>query len=239
MQKPCRTAERALSTFLHSSELTCFGFMRRNTYFALLLIGLTALAAAATYLCNQAVNQQAKGRLYSKVEATPYNRVGLLLGTGKYLPNGRPNPYYRYRIEASLALLRAGRIKYLVVSGDNGRPGYNEPVQMKRDLVTAGIDSPLIYLDYAGFRTFDSVVRFKKVFGQDSATIISQPFHNERALYLASREGIEAIGFNARDVGRVAGLRVQAREKLARVKLFMDYLVNREPKFLGPRVQIP
>lgn len=213
--------------------------MRRRTRYLLTALAGCALAATTLYYCNHAVDQEARGRLYTRPEATPYHRVGLLLGTGKYLGSGGVNPYYQFRIEAALALLRAGKVKYLVVSGDNGRQGYNEPVMMKRDLVAAGIDSPRIYLDYAGFRTFDSVVRLKKVFGQDSVTIISQPFHNERALYLASREGITAVGFNARDVGQRFGLRVQLREKLARVKLFVDYLVAREPRYLGPPVLIP
>jgi SanA protein len=101
------------------------------------------------------------------------------------------------------------------------------------------VDASRIYLDYAGFRTFDSIVRLREIFGQDSVTIISQPFHNERAIFLASREGIYAVGFNARDVNREQGMRVQTREKLARVKVFVDYLIGEEPKFLGKKVVIP
>ena len=101
-----------------------------------------------------------------------------------------------------------------------------------------GIDSSRIYLDYAGFRTFDSMVRLKEVFSQDSVTVISQRFHNERALFIASREGIDAIGFNAEDVSSNIGYKVQIREKLARVKLFLDYVFGKQPKFLGPKVQI-
>ncbi|RYF96871.1 MAG: hypothetical protein EOO02_21550 [Chitinophagaceae bacterium] len=130
------------------------------------------------------------------------------------------------------------KIDAIIVSGDNSRTSYNEPQDFKDDLVKAGIDSNKIYLDYAGFRTFDSMVRLKEIFSKDSVTIISQQFHNERALYIASREGISAVGFNARDVSAKLGLKVQAREKLARVKLFADYLFGAKPKFLGEKVVI-
>jgi SanA protein len=113
------------------------------------------------------------------------------------------------------------------------------PEDMRADLMAAGIDSSVIFLDYAGFRTFDSVVRLKEVFSQDSVTIISQPFHNERALYMASKEGITAIGFNAADVSAKYGFRVQLREKLARVKVFVDYWLGKKPRFLGSKVNIP
>ncbi len=110
---------------------------------------------------------------------------------------------------------------------------------MRSDLISAGIDSNIIFLDYAGFRTFDSVIRAKEVFGQNAFTIISQPFHNQRAVFIASGEDVAAIGFNARDVSRSFGFKVQAREKLARVKVFIDYLLGKGPKFLGPGVHIP
>ena len=105
--------------------------------------------------------------------------------------------------------------------------------------MAAGIDSTVIYLDYAGFRTFDSIVRLKKIFGQQRVTIISQLFHNQRAIYIAQKEGIEAIGFNAKDVSGDAGLKVQLREKLARVKVFVDMITGKKPKFLGEKISIP
>ncbi len=182
--------------------------------------------------------RNAKGELYSDVSAIPYNRVGLLLGTAKYTKRrGFDNPYYTNRIKAATALLKAGKIKYLIVSGDNGREEYNEPEMMREDLIKAGIDSTRLYLDYAGFRTFDSVVRLKEVFGQDSVTVISQRFHNERALYIASKEDIVANGFNAK--GKPGGEGFYLREKLARVKVFVDYLIGTNPKFLGKKVELP
>ena len=208
----------------------------------MLLLSFLLLAVAAfvcIYLCNRIIDNAAKGKLYSNVHDIPFNKVGLLLGTSKYLANGQVNAYYLYRIEAAANLIKAGKIKYVIVSGDNSQKDYNEPAIMRADLINAGIDSTVIFLDYAGFRTFDSMVRLKKVFSQHSATIISQPFHNARALYIASREGIEAIGFNAKDVSETAGFWVQMREKLARVKVFIDYLTGIKPKFLGEKVHIP
>jgi len=110
---------------------------------------------------------------------------------------------------------------------------------MRSDLISSGIDSSIIYLDYAGFRTFDSIIRTKEIFGQDSITIISQAFHNQRAIFIASKEKISAIGFNAKDVNKSAGFKVQVREKLARVKVFIDYLFGKKPRFLGQKIIIP
>lgn len=211
---------------------------RRNTVLYLLSL-LMAAVALSLYFCNRTIERSARGKLFSDVGHVPYNRVGLLLGTAKYLSSGYTNYYYTYRIEAAAQLLKAGKIKYLIISGDNSRHDYNEPELMKQDLVQAGIDSNLIYLDYAGFRTFDSMIRLKEIFSQDSVTVISQQFHNERALFIASREGIAAIGFNAQDVGKSYGWKTSLREKFARVKVFVDYLTAAKPKFLGEKISIP
>ncbi len=195
------------------------------------------ITAIAIYVCDSMIKGYSEGKIYAKVEDIPYRKVGVLLGTAKHTKKpGGINPYYKYRIVAATTLLKAGKIKYLVISGDNGRKEYNEPEMMRNDLIKAGIDSTRIYLDYAGFRTFDSMVRLKEVFGQDSVTVISQLFHNERAIFIASKEGIAANGFNAKD-GYAEG--VMLREKLARVKVFVDYLIANEPKFLGKKIEIP
>jgi SanA protein len=210
---------------------------RRILLFSVLLFG--AIVFMCIYFCNRIIENTAKGKCYSNVHEIPFNKVGLLLGTSKYLANGEINSYYLYRIEAAVNLIKAGKIKYIVVSGNNNSNGYNEPEQMKADLMKAGIDSAIIFPDYAGFRTFDSMIRLKEIFSQDSVTLISQAFHNARALYIASKEGMEAIGFNAKDVSNTGSFWVQVREKLARVKVFLDYLTGNKPKFLGKKVHIP
>ena len=205
----------------------------------LFLILLLAIGIITIFFCDRTIRRSCEGKLYSNTNNIPFNKVGLLLGTGKYLTSGIENAYYTYRIAAAATLMKSGRIKYLVISGDNSRKDYNEPEEMRRDLISRGIDSSMIYLDYAGFRTFDSVIRLKEIFGQDSATIISQPFHNERAIYIASKEGMTTVGFNAQDVSKHFGLRTQLREKLARTKVFIDYIFNTKPHFLGEKIVIP
>jgi SanA protein len=200
----------------------------------LLVVTLTML-----YICNKIISDNAKGKLFSDTNTIPFNKVGLLLGTAKYLGSGIANPYYTYRIEATIKLITDSKIKYVIISGDNGRKEYNEPEMMRADLMEAGIDSSNIFLDYAGFRTFDSMVRLKEIFGQESVTVISQQFHNERAIYTASKLGIKAIAFNAKDVSTNEGLRTQIREKFARVKVFIDFLIGTKPKFLGEKIIIP
>jgi len=202
-------------------------------------IVLAVTVLLTIYLCDKAIVDSAKGHLYSDTKTIPFNRVGLLLGTSKAGRNGNNNPYYDYRIQAAVRLIKDKKIKYLIISGDNGHKDYNEPELMRSDLINAGIDSSIIYLDYAGFRTFDSIIRLKEIFGQDSVTLITQQFHNERAIYVSSNEGISAIGYNAKDVGSRQGMKTQLREKLARVKVFVDLLLGTKPKYLGSKITIP
>lgn len=213
--------------------------MRKKKFVLYSLLALIPVCLITVFLCNYIIRSTAKDKLYTDVKTIPYNKVGLLLGTSKRLSSGYLNLYYNYRIEAANRLLKEGKIKYLIISGDNSRKEYSEPEDMRADLMAAGIDSSVIFLDYAGFRTFDSIVRLKEIFSQDSVTIISQQFHNERALYMAKKEGISAVAFNATDVNVSYGFRTQLREKLARVKVFVDYWFGTKPKFLGDKVNIP
>jgi SanA protein len=190
------------------------------------------------FFSNYIIKKNTVIKTYSSVTKIPVNKVGLVLGTVKYLSNGRVNLYYKFRVKAAVSLYNSGKISFIIVSGDNGSKGYDEPTDFKNDLIKAGVPSNKIFLDYAGFRTLDSVVRVKEVFGQSSITIISQQFHNERAIYLAGHFGIKAIGFNAKDVSGKYELKVQLREYLARVKVFVDILLNIQPKFLGKPIEI-
>jgi SanA protein len=197
------------------------------------------LITATIFISDFIVKSASDGKLFSDMRNVPYNKTGLLLGTGKYLRSGNVNPYYSCRIKAAADLIRAGKIKYIIISGDNSRKDYNEPGEMKSDLVRSGVDSTCIFLDFAGFRTFDSMVRAREIFGQTEVTVISQQFHNERAIYIASCKGINAIGFNACDVGKTFGLPVLMREKFARVRVLLDIFLGQEPKFYGEKITIP
>ncbi len=189
--------------------------------------------------CNLAVVKTAESRMYTDVAAVPQNRVGLLLGTNPIGRTGKPNTFYVNRIQAALALYRAGKVERFLISGDNSREEYDEPTWMKEDLIKAGVPDSVIYLDYAGFRTYDSMVRAKEVFGLNAFTIISQPFHNERAIYLATRKGMDVVGFNAQDTQfRRWKIRMTMREWLARTKAVLDVYTHKEPHFLGEPIEI-
>lgn len=184
------------------------------------------------------VEMSSRGKLYDSLVSIPENKVGLLLGTSKYLSNGHTNRYYQYRIQAAVALYHAGKISYVLISGDNSTKAYNEPTTMQKDLIEKGVAEACIYLDYAGFRTFDSVVRSKEIFGQDSITIISQPFHNKRALFIAQKKGISAVAYNAQKVSTRYGFKTNVREVFARCKMVLDFVFGKQPKFLGKKIVI-
>ncbi len=189
-------------------------------------------------LCDFIIDSASDGKTFDTLKDVPKNRVGMVLGTSNKLVGGRPNPYYENRIKATIALFISGKIDFVLVSGDNGTVYYNEPMTIKKDLVKGGIPPERIFLDYAGFRTLDSMVRAKEIFGLDSVTVISQKFHNERAVYLAEKKGLVAVGYNATDISGQSGLKVQLREYFARVKVFIDLLLNTQPKFYGEKISI-
>lgn len=204
------------------------------------ITGITAtlLFFGIIYLSDHAVKRSAGDLIYEQAEEVPPCESALVLGTSQLLRSGAINPYFRHRIEAAAELYHSGKMKYLIVSGDNSRSSYNEPLDMKNALVEAGVPENAIYLDYAGFRTLDSVVRMKEIFSQERFLIVSQKFHNERAICIARRYGLEVYGYKAQDVGYRFGLRVRLREKLARVKVFTDILIGKKPRFLGEKVQV-
>lgn len=184
------------------------------------------------------VSAVAKPKMYDDPALIPHNRVAMVLGTSPRLPGGRDNMYFVNRIQAAADLYEAGKADYFVVSGDNRTMNYNEPKAMKKALVKAGIPESAIYLDYAGFRTLDSVVRMNTIFSQTRFTIISQRFHNERALFLARSRGLDAIAFNAKDVTKFHGIKTRLRERLARVKMLFDIVTGKEPHFGGEKIEI-
>lgn len=199
-----------------------------------LLLILTVLIYA-----NWKIPHDTQTYIYDDVSLIPEQNTALILGASKYIGRNFPNPYFYNRISAAKELYDAGKVKAFVVSGDNGRHGYNEPEDMRDALIELGIPADIIYLDYAGFRTLDSVVRMNKIFGQDSCIIVSQQFHNERAIFLAQHYGIQAYGYNAKDVDLSrTSFRTKIREKFARVKVFVDLIINKKPKFLGEPVDI-
>ncbi len=177
------------------------------------------------------------GRLYSDINDVPHCRAALVLGCGRYF-EGRINLFYQYRIDAAAELWNSGKIDAILVSGDNSRKDYDEPTSMKADLVAKGVPAEYITIDYAGFRTLDSIVRAGKVFNLEDYIIISQPFHCSRAIYLARQNGQDVIGWCARDVKSAAGLKLRLREVLARNKALFDILIHKNPKYLGKQEKV-
>ena len=198
---------------------------------AFIVIAIVLIACVALMLvCNQLVENNAKGKCFTEIDSIKYNKVGLLLGT---TPQSRitktTNYFFIYRIDAAEQLYKAGKIEIILISGDeNSLDGVNEAVCMRDSLVARGVSSNDIILDGKGYRTINSILNANKVYGLKSFTIISQQFHNERALYQAEHleldlENIQA--YNAKNPKSTRALITYIREYLARVKLFWDILI--------------
>ncbi len=199
---------------------------------------LTALGVVAVvWWCDRVVRTHTAAYVHDRLADVPAHDVALVLGTSHRVRGGGPNPWFINRMRAAADLYHTGRVRHLLVSGDNAVANYNEPQRMRDALIALGVDSGRIVMDHAGFRTFDSVVRAREVFGQERFIVVSQRFHTERAVYIAQRLGITAVGYNAADK-EGSTLRMRLREKGARVKVFIDLLLGVRPRFLGDPVPI-
>ena len=181
------------------------------------------LCLAAVVYSNYVVSQAAEGKTYSDISSLPHRRVALLLGTNPKAKSGRPNSFYVGRIKAAADLYKAGKYDRLILSGAGDEEGYNEPLSMRADLIEQGVPDSIMTLDEEGERTLLSVERAKKDFGIDSCTLISQSFHNKRAIYQARHFGLDAIAFDAEDSPFLYWrVKNHLREYLARVKAVID-----------------
>lgn len=202
------------------------------------LLIITFLFGSIIY-CNYWIKASTKSQIYADVTKIPSREVGLVLGARKKTVRGTDNLYFTYRILAAYELFKANKVQYLLLSGDNHSKGYDEPSDMREALLALGIPDSCIILDYAGFRTLDSVVRCHEVFGEDSITIISQEFHNQRALFIANKSNVNAIAFNSKEVNKNYSFKTRLREYFARVKCVLDiYVLYTSPKFLGDKIKI-
>ena len=199
-----------------------------------LVIGIVAVACLALILiCNQIVVNNADGKVFSEIDSIKHNRVGLLLGT---TPQARitkvKNYFFIYRLDAAEQLYRTGKIENILISGDeNSLDGVNEPECMRDSLIARGIPDNVIILDGKGFRTINSVINANKEFGLKSFTIISQEFHNERAIYQAEHLGLDLENIQAYNAKMPTSRRAyitSIREYFARVKMFLDLITYDE-----------
>lgn len=204
-----------------------------------LLIAAFACAAAVVALvagANAVV--LLGGSSSSSVEQAPHAQVALLLGA-EVRRDGRPSAMLADRIAVAADLYRAGKVDRVLASGDHGSVGYDEVNTMRRELIAAGVPARDIFTDHAGFDTWDSSVRARKVFDVSSALVVTQQFHLSRAVWLAQRAGLEATGVAAdrQGYGR-SQQRSEVREVLARVKAVGQVVTGAEPRYLGPRIPI-
>lgn len=184
---------------------------------------------AALLVCNHLVSANAKGRVFTEIDSLPESDVALLLGTSPRTRIGnRVNQFFAYRIDAAERIYKAGKVKTILISGaENNKEGENEVVCMRDSLVARGVDAHCLMLDGKGLRTLDSVVRAAKVYGLSSFVVVSQRFHNERAIYLADHLGLNTelvTGYCAEDATSSTAFLTYIREYFARVKMFIDIL---------------
>jgi SanA protein len=198
------------------------GWLRGGKLGLKILLWLGFAGLLTVLFCNWWVVRQTRSRVYFDIGKLPANNMALVLGTSRLVSSGRENLFFRYRMEATARLWREGKIKNVILSGNNDSEFYNEPADMQRALIRLGVPPDVMTLDYAGYRTFDSVVRCKRVFHHDRITIISQNFHNARALYIGNHEGLNAVAFAAQDVPDGYSLRTLLREYLARPLTMLD-----------------
>lgn len=188
---------------------------------------------------NWWVVQSTSDNIYSDYESLPVNPVGLVLGTSSRLSNGSPNPFFLDRMNAAARLYAMGKVGHIIVSGDNRTKFYNEPMEMKKALIKLGVPDSAITLDYAGLRTLDSIVRSKEIFGQNNITIITQPFHSYRALFISQYYHINAVALIALEPADEPGRSIYVREYFARAKAILDlYVLKTGPRHLGEKEPI-
>ncbi|CNK21919.1 sana protein [Yersinia mollaretii] len=202
------------------------------------LIIIAGLLMITAIVLDRWISWKTAPFIYDELQDLPHRQVGVVLGTAKYYRAGGINQFYQYRIQGAINAYNSGKVSYLLLSGDNALQSYNEPMTMRRDLIAAGVAPADIVLDYAGFRTLDSIVRTRKVFDTNDFIIITQRFHCERALFIALHMGIQAQCFAVPSPKDMLSVRV--REIFARLGALSDlYILKREPRFLGPLIPIP
>lgn len=212
--------------------------MRLMLYAVLALGAVALLLSLLSWIAERRLEALADPYISSDPAKLPGVTVALVLGAAPIGPEGGPNRYFVYRLNAAAALYKAGKVKYLLVSGDNSRPDYDEPTAMRAGLIERGVPAEAIYRDFAGFRTWDSVVRVEEVFGQTRVIVVSQRFHLSRAIFLARQQGIEAWGFEAQDVARAYSIVTILRRYPSALRAYFDVWFDTPPKYTGPRIVI-
>lgn len=189
------------------------------------------LIGIATLLIVDSITSYAvRDKVYSEINDLPHRDYAVVLGTAKFYSKNVINEYYKYRLEAAKQLVKSEKVNKLLVSGDNKTPYYNEPKTMTNDLLKMGIPQLQIKQDYAGYTTFDSIIRATEVYKLPPFTIVSQKFHCERALFIAKFKNIDAICYAAKYPE--GAYQVRLREILARTAMLFNLLIGKMPETL-------
>jgi SanA protein len=184
------------------------------------------------------LDSEAKPYATDRIDAAQSADVALVLGAAPFLDDGRPNRFFEYRLDAAADLFRAGKVKYLLASGDSIHPSYDETTAMKRGLVKRGVPAEAIYRDTAGVRTLDSVLRARDLYGQSRLVIVSQDYHVRRAVWLARQHGIEAYGLDAHNVSPFDALDSWARQFPSALKAVLDIWTGSVAQYRGKPVRV-
>lgn len=201
-------------------------------------IAVSAVISVVLLFCfsNVWVVSSTKAYVYTDHAKLPNHRVALVLGTSNKTTSGHPNDFFVKRMETAAELYQLGKIDHFILSGHNPSQFYNEPMEMKKALMSRGVPSAAITLDYAGLRTLDSVIRSKEIFGQDKIIIITQPFHSYRALFISHYYGLDAVAMVTEGPAYENSFKVRVREYFARTKAVLDlYVFKTSPRFLGKK----
>lgn len=197
------------------------------------ILGVCFVAAVVMLVASNIwVVSSTQSLILTDYKNLPDSSLALVLGTSSRLTNGSPNPFFEDRIREAAKLYHLGKAKHFVLSGDNRTKYYNEPQEMRKALVKAGVPLKCITLDYAGLRTLDSIVRCKEIFGQSKIVIVTQPFHCYRAIFISKYFGIDAVALHTDT--EFSKSSVYMREYFARAKAVLDlYVFKTEPRHLG------
>lgn len=202
-----------------------------------IFIILLALGFVLFVLINVFITLSSFRSIFTEASELTQHKAALVLGARVYT-NGTMSPMFLDRAQTALELYQVGKVKKILVSGDHGRPDYDEVNTAKDFLLEKGVAPGDIFLDHAGFDTYDSLYRAREIFGVSSLVIVTQKFHLPRAIYIAHALGLDAVGFSADKQKYVGMTRNRIRESLARIKAFWNITSNSSPKFLGEKIPI-
>ena len=201
------------------------------------LFGVILATLAALWILLTVIHTQVSPRVYTRVADVPPAPVALVLGAGLWA-DGSPTPALRDRVETAVDLYKAGKVKKLVMSGDNRFVNYNEPGAMNHLAIQLGVPAEDIVLDYAGRRTYDSCYRVKEIFGIRQAIIVTQRFHLDRSLFLCNAMGITSVGVVADRRAYQSLPWWEMREVLATAAAWWDVNVRHPVPVLGEKLPI-